>query len=90
MTPINKQASIFLSKKPRVETLSEALEKFALKLTSPGVADEIKKLIHPGSRCGVRITVSIRGDARVEGLYHSQLKTFQFTDLGEESYSGLK
>ena len=66
--PVNKQSALFLSRKRRLETINEVLEKFAVEITSLETASKVRELLYRnenGSDCEVVITVKIRGDQRM-------------------------
>lgn len=91
-TPVNKQASIFLSRKNRVETIAQGLEIFATKLTSPEVAQNVKEMIarnRLGDDVHVGITLKIRRDPRTPDKFAVTMATQMASELGNEGFFGL-
>lgn len=91
-SPVNKQAAIFLSRKPRVQTIAEGLDIFATKLCSPEVAQNVKEMISRnklGDDVHIAITIKIRRDPRADGQFAITMDTKMGTELGNEGFFGL-
>ena len=91
-SPVNKQAAIFLSRKPRVQTIAEGLNIFATKLCSPEVAQNVKEMISrnkQGDDVHIAITIKIRRDPRTDGNFAITMDTRIGTELGNEGFFGL-
>ena len=87
--------ALFLSRTHRVETIEQALMRFATKLTSPGVAENIDDLIRGASKRGdewpaLILTVSIERDRKSPDGYFVTLKTSFKTSIGQETLGGVK
>jgi hypothetical protein len=93
MKPIDKKAACFLSRKARVETISEALDKFASKLCSPDVAQGVKDMMQAngaGEDTGLTITLRVRRDQRTADQYVVTMDSRLSKELGREEFFGLR
>jgi hypothetical protein len=91
--PVNKQAALFLTRKNRLETIGEALDKFASKLCSPEVAQNVKEMIarnRLGDDVQIAITLKIRRDPRTPDQFAVSMDTKMASELGTEGYYGLR
>jgi hypothetical protein len=92
MNPVNKQAALFLTRKPRVETVSEALEIFANKITSPDTANKVREIIkcmNAGEDTEVSISLKIRPEFKHRGGLVVTIQTRTSNLLGAETFNGL-
>ena len=93
ITPVSRHAAIFLSKKKRVETVREALEKLSARILAPEVADNIiQMLANRGTdeSPSLHMTISIYRDPRTPDQFTVKMRTAIKTELGEELYNGLR
>lgn len=91
--PVNKQAALFLTRRGRIETIGEALDKFASKICSPEVAQNIKELIarnRIGDDACLTITLKVRRDPRTADQFAVSMSTKMGTELGQEGFYGLR
>lgn len=91
LTPVNRQASLFLSKKPRIDTLEEVIDLFINKLLEPETVDSIRKVLSDSqnSDCCVKLSMTIRRDAKGNGLF-AKIGTSVTQSFGEVQLFGLK
>lgn len=92
-TPVNRQAAIFLSKKKRVETVREALEKLSARILEPEVADNIIQMLANRSTDespSLQMNIAIYRDPRTPDQFTVKMRTSIKTELGEELYNGLR
>ena len=92
MKPVNKQSALFLSRKPRIETIAEALEKFAVDVTGPQTASKIKEMLYKaenGEDAEVTISIKIRPDMKAPGLAIASIDSRVTSRMGTESFFGL-
>jgi len=82
-TPVNRQASIFLSRKKRVETVREALEIFSAKILEPEVADNIIEMLKSRTRSRLEMTIRIRRDVKTQTEFMVDMDASLKQDLGE-------
>lgn len=90
--PVNRQAAIFMSRQKRVLTVTEALQRFALAITEPGVAQQIadmmaQKKSHESP--ALKLTLSIHSDVRNPGQFFAKMHTSITTEVSETHYGGL-
>jgi hypothetical protein len=91
--PVNKQASIFLSRKKRVDSIKEAIEIFATKLLSPEVADDIKSMMacnQSGEDVGLTLTLRVRRDLRTADQYVVSFDSRLSKEVSRQEYYGLR
>lgn len=92
-TPVNKQASIFLSRKNRVNTIQEALDRFAEKLIGKEVSENIRQLMaldSQGGRSALIIAITIRRDPKTQSHYHADMKTNLKQEIDQTGYFDLE
>ena len=90
---MNKQSALFLSRKRRLETINEVLEKFAVEITSLETASKVRELLYRnenGSDCEVVITVKIRGDQRMPNAAVASIEARLSSRLSAEAFNGLR
>jgi hypothetical protein len=93
MKAINKQASIFLTRKDRFTTINAALERFACKICSPEIAQNIKELIalnDLGEDTALSINIKVFKDSRSHGKFVAVMGTQIYRGLGKEQFEGLE
>lgn len=93
MDPINKKAACFLSRKARIETIREALDKFASKLCSTDVAQSVREMVasnSAGEDLGLKITLRVRRDQRTADQYVVTMDSRLSKELGREEFFGLR
>lgn len=91
--PVNKQASIFLSRKNRVDTVNEAIQIFATKLCSSEVADNIKEMMvcnTAGEDVGLTLTLRVRRDQRTADQYVVSFDSRLSKEVSRLEYFGLR
>ena len=85
--------SMFGNQGRRVESVTEAFDRFASMATSPRtIAAALQLLEEVQDNQGLpelRITLSIRRDIRAPGMLSARIDTRMNRLLGEESYHGL-
>jgi hypothetical protein len=92
LRPVNKQSSLFLSRKRRIETVNEALEKFACEVTSPATSSKVREMLFKNSNgddTEVTLTIKIRSDAKTPNLAIASVDIRLSTRMGSESFYGL-
>lgn len=91
--PVDKQASMFLTRKRRIETVSEALEGAANHLINGGMHENLANVFSGsfGPEPWVAFTVTIRRDPKDPGLFTYSSKTKIGHEIGTPvSFYGLK
>lgn len=93
-TPVNKQAAKFLSRKRRVDSLQEALNRFAMEISSPVTVEAVRKLMRDSvkddDRSRLTISMSIGPDftnrTQICAIMASRIQVEQ----GREVMNGLE
>lgn len=92
--PINRAAGSLLSKRLRVETVSEALDSFAMQISGPTFKDALAE-VFSGKEFGVEpvvsITISVRKDGDLSGRFAISASTKVHHNIGDKrSLFGLE
>lgn len=91
MNPVNKQASIFLSRPARVDTLQAAIDKFLTAFTGPEVAKSIRALVESGTADSeFTLTLKIRKDSKNPGMFVASTDSKMSTRVQADHYFGLR
>lgn len=93
-TPISKDAALFLSRKKRVQTVQEALNRLAIEVCSAATVGEIRnimreKLEGKGSS-RLKITLTLQPDGAKTNRVFCVMDTRVDKHLGQETYSDLE
>lgn len=92
-TPINKAAALFLSRKKRVTSVQEALNKLAIEVCSAATVEEIRKIMrdkamneHTG---GLKISLVLKPDGAEPNKVWCAMETKLVKDVGRETFGSL-
>lgn len=92
-TPVNRQAAIFLTRRKRIETVKEALEKLSEQLLQQEVSDNIIKMLSerkPGESPSLVIKIVIHRDEKTADQFTVKLRTQICTEMSGEIYYSLR
>lgn len=93
-TPINKDAALFLSRKKRVTTVQESLNKFAMAVCSPVTCAELKKIMQDkvmkDETRQLAITLHLRPDSANPNHVWATMETTVEQSLGREVNGNLE
>lgn len=94
-TPVNKDAALFLSRKKRVQTVQEALNKLAIEVCSTATVMELRKIMRErigplGIDAGLKITLTLKPDGSEPNRVWCSMETKIETHVGRETYSNLE
>lgn len=90
LKPVNRQAALFMSRKARVETIQEAMDAVATRISSPEfVGTFMQALIHSDEFPEIELRVQVRKDAKHKGQYSVALRQFLTQEGTRTHYYGL-
>lgn len=92
--PVNKDAALFLTRKKHIQTVQEALNKFAMAISSPATVSEIRKILqdkalHEESK-SMSITMTLKPDTAKPNRVFITMHTRIQNELGREIYRELE
>jgi hypothetical protein len=80
---------LFSGPRDRVQTIEEALEIFATRITSPTVAEQARKIIQERNKPALSIELLIHKDNATEKACTVKIKTNIQERLGQENFHGV-
>lgn len=92
--PVNKAAAVFLSRKKRITTVQEALNKYAIEVCSAATVDEIRKIMRErvmtGTLGSLKISLTLKPDGAEPNKVWAVMETNIGLEVGREPYGSLE
>lgn len=92
--PVNKDAALFLSRKMRITSLQEVLNKLAMAVCSPVTVQEVRRILRErplkDESNQLCIKLVVRVDAADSAKIWVMMTTTIQSELGRETYAGLE
>lgn len=91
LKPVNRQAALFMSRKARVESVQEAMDAVATRISSPEFVQTFMQAIAESEELPeIEFRVQIRKDMKNKGMFSVAMRQFLTQEGSRTSFYGLE
>lgn len=91
--PVNKQAAMFMSRKRRAETVQDAMDFVATRISNPEFVEDIKgtlEAVDDNTMAEVQLVIRVRRDQKTTGALSVGLNQYLCHEGQRSTYYGLE